>query len=66
MDDYGMHDVRNYQKTPLIRFVIKIVLYVFYCVQKENGLLWCVLWVIDGCYLSLSLFACMFPSFNIF
>ena len=61
MDDYVMHDLRNYQYVPMMRFVMNVVLYVFYCVRKEDGLLRYVLWVIDGCFLPVEL-VCLYVS----
>jgi len=39
MDEYVMRDLRNYQYIPMMKFVMIVVLYVFYCVTKEDGLL---------------------------
>ena len=39
MDDYVMGDLRNYQNTHMMRFVMKVIFYAFCCVQKEDGLL---------------------------
>ena len=39
MDECGMHDVRNYKNTSMMRFVMNVVLYAFHCVRKKDELL---------------------------
>ena len=62
MKEYVMHDVKNYQYTPTMRYVMNVVLYASRCIRKEDGLLRSVLRVIDVCYLPVELvclYVCM-------
>ena len=67
MNEYVTQYVINYQNAPMMRFVMNVVLYVFYCFRKEDGSLWSMLQVIDRCYLPIELVClcvCMIQCVN--